>query len=49
MDEILDEDFNSIQVLLRVTTDVSNLYMAIEKYFGPQGNYAKVGFCLYCM
>ena len=40
--EVLSKDLDAIPFMLRVTTDVTNLGMATEKYFGIQANYVKV-------
>ena len=44
LNEILEEDLNSIHSLLRVSTDIGSLCIAVEKYFGRQANYEKVRF-----
>ena len=42
LSDALKEDLEAIHFTLRVTTDVNNLLMASEKYFGLQANYVKV-------
>ena len=42
MNEILDNDLNAIHSLLRVSTDIGSLCIAVEKFFGRQANYEKV-------
>ena len=42
--EVLSNDLEAILFMLRVTTDVTNLGRATEKYFGLQANYVKVQF-----
>ena len=37
----LKEDLKQIHFSLQVSTDISNLLRAIEKYFGGTANYAK--------
>ena len=39
---ILDDDLNEINSLLRVSTDIGALCIAVEKFFGLQANYKKV-------
>jgi len=39
---ILDEDLNATHSLLRVSTDIGSLCIAVEKFFGRQANYQKV-------
>ena len=43
MVELLANDLAAINPILRVTTDISNLCLAVEKFFGLQANYVKVG------
>ena len=42
MDEVINTDLRKIHFLLRFTTDIGNLMMAVKKYFGMQANYAKM-------
>ena len=42
LSDVLKEDLEAIHFTLRVTTDVNNVLMASEKYFGLQANYIKV-------
>ena len=42
MAELLSNDLAAIHPILRVTTDISSLCLAVEKYFGLQANYVKV-------
>ena len=42
MTELLSNDLAAIHPVLRVTTDISNLCLVVEKYFGLQANYVKV-------
>ena len=46
MSDALKEDLEAIHFTLRVTTDVNNVLMASEKYFGLQANYVKVKYSL---
>ena len=41
LDEVLQDDLSNIHPILRVTTDPSNIFRAIEKFFGETANYAK--------
>ena len=41
VNELLEDDLDSIHFTLCVTTDIDNLLRAIEKYFGTTANYAK--------
>ena len=43
MAELLANDLAAIRPILRVTADISNLCLAVEKFFGLQANYVKVG------
>ena len=47
VNEILYAGLNVIHFLMCATTDIGSLYIAIEKGFGLQANYAKVGSVLY--
>ncbi len=40
-DEVLKDNLSEIHPILRVTTDLSNIFRAIEKFFGETANYAK--------
>ena len=42
MTELLSDDLRAIHPMLRVTADVGNLCLAVEKYFSLQANYQKV-------
>ena len=42
MAELLANDLAEIHPILRVTTDIGNLCLAVEKYFGLTVNYVKV-------
>ena len=44
--EVLSNDLEAITFMIRVTTDVTNLGWATEKYFGLQANYMKVSLYL---
>ncbi len=41
LDEVLKDDLSEIHPILQVTTDPSNIFRAIEKFFGETANYAK--------
>ncbi len=41
LDEVLRDNLSEIHPILRVTTDPSNIFHAIEKFFGETANYAK--------
>jgi hypothetical protein len=41
LDEVLKDNLIEIHPILRVTTDPSNIFRAIEKFFGETANYAK--------
>ena len=41
LDEVLKDDLSEIHPILRVTTDPSNIFHAIEKFCGETANYAK--------
>ncbi len=40
-DEVLQDNLSEIHPILQVTTDLSNIFRAIEKFFGETANYAK--------
>ena len=44
--EVLSYDLEAIPFMLRVTTDVTNIGRATDKYFGLQANNAKVSLYL---
>ena len=47
LDEVLQEYLSNIHPILRVTTDPSNIFRAIEKFFGETANYAKGSGAMY--
>jgi hypothetical protein len=48
LDEVLKDDLSEIHPILRMTTDPSNIFHAIEKFCGDTANYAKGSGSMYC-